>query len=425
MNPFLKIPINKPVLLSIFLFSLFVIGCSPEEQKSLLSAGTACTDASCTQSSVTDITGDPSITVSDQVMNVEQSDLAEITGDCSDLGRKNNQIRVSVFSAEESVSPYIDNSISKNCQVNTIGLLTSYQCIFVTVGNGITDASSGATYPQCINGKYGFKVRLGSVSKILGVVQKYTVRLQLLTFPGQSPVERVKISRDISPPEFTLSPPDAQSQCAVRIKPFKFKTTGSATENIPIITYSIKRQDVGFDVNGAQNPAVIPAIPPDRLAGFFSFNASRIDAGDSIANFIDGGISAYSVLSPTAVAPLQPGVKYTYYVQAQAGADVSVLSSPKTCNMPTPTLYMFMEPSLGVCHYRLSPESRNPFVAYQWCNAASAAAATAAVCVPLGPVCSGSGDCNQSKVGSATNYIAVRTVMGGMYSKWSNVMACD
>jgi hypothetical protein len=421
---------NKSIFFASFVYLLFIFSCTPQAQKSLLTNGSTCiNDGTCVENTATDIQGEPSILedFAETTMNVEKSDLIEVTGTCNDLGRRDNRILVKVYSTEdESTAPYIDNSVSTNCQSNTLGLLTTQQCFFVTTGNGLSDASTGTStvYPQCINGHYGFKVRLGSVSRVATILQKYIVRMQLITLTpsGQSALVKTAINRDLTAPTFSMKMDRDLNTCTVKIEADKFKTATSALENVPIVTYAIKRQDVGYDTNGAQNPAVIPVTPPDRLSGFFPFDISRIDAGDSIANFVDGSIFAYSVLNPTVPLALQPGVKYIYSIQAQAGADLSPISATKTCEVPTPTIGTIVSGS-GTCTYTLVTGISSYFP-YEWKYGTSAAQALGPGGITYGG-CTSAPTCAFTKPGAGTYYVAVRTASGGMYSKFSNVATCN
>ncbi len=420
-------------------FLLLFSACNPQAAKSLLSGPDACVDGICNLLGATEIVGELSLTQnSTATQNIEQGDLVEINGTCQDLGRKEQRIIVQVFPIDDdpAVSPYIDNSISKNCQTNSVGLLTSYQCIFVTIGNGLTEVDSTTgdikLYPQCINGQFSYKVRLGSVSKVGAVVKNYLVRTKLRTINpiGETGWNETKITRNISAPKFKIAYNLTQNICQIRIDPYKYKDAAGSTDNIPNILYAIKRQEVGFTAVGVQNPAVIPAIPPHRLggSGFFAFDAAQIDLGDSIANFSDGNRSPYVVLTGTVPLEIQPGIKYSYYTQAQAGSDVSELSTAQTCDVPAPTL-LLSTVSGGNCQISISTGGISAFN-YEWQFASqdqwssttnSNAGQTFLPCSTV--------NCTFNMAATFPTagkfHIAVRSFDGAnLYGKWSNTIAC-
>jgi hypothetical protein len=436
-------PNLKPILFfiygSVFLFSS--LSCNPQAAKSLLSGPDSCVDSVCSQNSKTEITGELSLTQnSTATQNIEQGDLLEVSGTCVDLGRREQRILVQVLPVDDdpAVMPYIDNSISKKCQLNTVGLLTTQQCIFVSLGNGLTevDSTTGDTrlYPQCVNGKFSFKVRLGTVSKVSGTIKNYLVRTKMRTINpvGETGWNETKVTRKLSAPKFSLISKPQQNICQIRIEPYKFKDAVLAQENIPNILYSIRQQAVGYTATGSQNPAVIPSTPPLRLggSGFFPFDVTQIDLGDSIANFFDGRTNPFVVLAGTVPVSIQPGVKYNYTVQARAGADDSVLSSSQTCELP---IAINIGSSTGlVCSLPLALGSAVPGFLYEWQYST----------VPGWTSSNGNGQgfipcatdpavpCNFSLAAGSfasggTYYAAVRTFDGGaFYGKWSNEVAC-
>ncbi len=416
----------------ILTFLSLAISCNPQGQKSLLSSGAECDTSVCTQSTATKIEGDLSIdpNSSQTTVNIEKGDIVEIAGTCKDLGRKNNRIIVEAFHVEddESILPYVNNTISPNCQFNILGLLSSQQCFFVDHGNALVE--TGQLYPQCINGRFNFKVRLGSVSKSGATFKSYLVRMKLRTTDGitsESGWARTTVVRKLSPPTFTVLASGTLSRCEVKIEPYKFKDS-AAVENIPNITYAIKRQAIGTDASGAQSPAAIPVVPADRLAGFFPADFSQIDQGDSIANFYDGGVAAYTVLSPTIAVNPQPGVKYNYHTQAQAGADLSEISTAKICQMQPPTINATTSVGGGfvLCNMNLvtgAVPGFNYYWAYstipKWTSNSNPVGTAISSCNPIPPSLSCTFD--MTALGKGTYYVSVRTELGGFYGKWNTL----
>lgn len=416
--------IYKSSLRILVFFSLFA--CNPQAQQSLLGTPQPCTDASCAQTDATSIAGDLSIDPENSVtsQNVEKGNLVEIAGTCKDLGRKNNRIIVEAFHIEddESILPYVNNSISSNCQINILGLTTAQQCFFVTHGNGLLE--TGQTYPQCINGRFSFQVRLGDVSKVGATVKSYLVRMKIRTTDGvtsESGWARTTVQRNISPPNFSVTINSQSNRCEVKIEPYKFKDATNATDNIPSITYAIKRQEVGYTAAYAQNPAVLTTPPPDRLSGFFPYNVDFIDFGDSIANFYDGRGFAYSALTPTVALSLQPGVKYNYYVQARAGADDSAISAVKTCEIEAPIIAGSYVGS--VCSLTLT-SGAVAGMQYQWAYSTSAHWTDNSPTSGNIIACGSGPSCTYTMPSAGTFYTSVRTHNGGgFYGKWQSLEA--
>ncbi len=415
-------------ILPVFFGFLFFQSCNPQETKSLLTTFQICTD-NCTTAEQTKIEGELSIDPENSQMsfNVDKGNLVEISGTCKDLGRKNNRIIVNAFEVEDDESglPYVDNTISPNCQTNVLGMTTAQQCVFVTHGKSLTE--SGQVYPQCINGRFSFMVRVGNVSKVSTVVKNYLVRMKLRTTDGltsESGWARTAIKREVSVPNFTLTTDPTNLRCEVKTEGFKFKHSPFNTDNIPDITYMVKRDGSGYTAAGA----VLTQAKANRFSAFQSYSdLSRSDSGDSVANFYDDGQTTHLVLGVFPVGPPQPGVKYNYYVQARAGVDDSAESSAKVCELPAPFLGA-VTTSPTVCSVTLSSGANSAFQYFwnystspNWTVPAQAGGTPAPGCG------TGPNDCNFTMPATpGTYHVAVRTydIATGTYGKWSNEVQC-
>ena len=150
------------------------MSCTPVTQNSLLSTGESGSGASGSSENQTSIAGQPSLdidsisTQSGKVLasGIENGDLLEVSGKCSDLGNKKNRILFQVYeNPTENGFPMIDNSIDWKCQASTATteLASGNETCFVsTQGFGAVDDLQVTTqYPQCFNGRFSFFVRLG------------------------------------------------------------------------------------------------------------------------------------------------------------------------------------------------------------------------------------------------------------------------
>lgn len=93
---------------------LFVVGCTQPMANSLLTSGSDVTAAptESVEEGQLDIQPD-NAAIS---LNIDQSDVVEITGNCKDLDRRQNRILVEVFAGDdETLDPYISNAISNKC----------------------------------------------------------------------------------------------------------------------------------------------------------------------------------------------------------------------------------------------------------------------------------------------------------------------
>ncbi len=409
--------------------TLATASCTPVAQKSLLTNLSVCENASsCTQTIANEITGQPSITASDSVvtMGVDKSDLVEITGTCQDLGRKNNQIVVEVLSDEdESIGTniYIKNDTSDMCLTNVVGLLTSQQCFFVTHGNGLSKIDTGTThtYPQCINGRFGFKVRLGGVSTVGAVVKNYLVRMDLRTENPGSSTGWVKttIQRNVSAPNFSVIANSSLNRCEVKIEASKFKHAPYNPENIPSLSYMVMAETNGYTATGTPNPAVPVSL--NRFTSFAPVNFTGIDGGDSVYNFFDGE-PAYATL-PVSPITLMPGTKYNYRVKAYDGFIEGPLSSLKTCEIDAPS---FSAGTSGAtCNLAVTTGAIAGY-SYEWAYSTNENWYKTTPYGASTTVCFGTScvfDMSALGIG-IKNYITVRAFNGGFYGKWARAVAC-
>ena len=175
-----------------FLFlGLFVFtGCTPPVQSSLLRDREACTtDNGCLKEQQKTITGDLSITpdATNITVNVEVTDVAEISGSCRDLGRSDHRILVQLFEGEdESVVPILNNTESYNCGPTSTTAplaLQGQRCLWTGIGNPLIPADTPTTeYPRCVNGRFSFRVRLGKILRDgASELKNYMVRMQVST----------------------------------------------------------------------------------------------------------------------------------------------------------------------------------------------------------------------------------------------------
>lgn len=277
-------------------------------------------------------------------MNVDQSDIIEITGKCFDLNRRNNRILVQVFEGENLEKPYIQNDISVNCSGNsTVPSIDNSRCIWVTRGKPRLDGST--EFPQCFNGRFSFSVKLGRILRekedknspdavsddAQNPRRKYVVKYKLRAVDGDitgpivdTPWNQALIERGISKPTFSLESLIASYQCKLHIDAFKntsYSDTSSGTTKSGIYTevsYTPRINRDFLSILGTTtvtefdplNPLVIKPIPP----GDWKFTYP-ITSGTSVIDFALE--NTYATLSPIPVLNLIPGVKYNIQVQAE------------------------------------------------------------------------------------------------------------
>ena len=349
-----------------------ISGCKVQSsQQTLLTDGAGCTTIEgCDSNNIpTSITGDLSLEVPSAtlVQNLEKSDLVEISGSCTDLGRKNNRIIVQVYNRDDnfgSLLPYIDNSISPLCQdvaTNTAvdntpvtGLVTGEQCFFVSQGSGIADSTQ--MYPQCINGKFSFSVRVGNVTRVLGIKKKYLVRMKLRTLDGalqESGWLDVPVERGLSVPEFSVNPDSAAFSCNIVTDIFKFDHTiiDAANSVTPKISYSYFYKE-----------------------NFYT--AAGVASSDQTFSPVSGGVNlAMSFPIVPNVSPadfkhisLVPGIRYEYQAQAiqlsTAESSDRTATTGKSCAIAAPAANQItIDPVAKTCMIAISSGS-NPGYTY-------------------------------------------------------------
>lgn len=235
------------LLSRISLFSLIVLlgSCKASNMQSgILSDPKGCDESEC-PTIATSISGSLSIE-SDQssyVKNVDEGDIIEISGKCSDLGIRQNRIMVEVYEGEDtslSTGPYINNALGTTCSNSSeTSALNGQKCFWITEGKGVIDGS--AEYPQCYNGRFSFSVRLGRVLRddpagpvndASNARKKYLVRFQLTTQQGTlsaSPWASATVERGLTKPVVTLKSQEpvqasadlANQKCKFGISAFK------------------------------------------------------------------------------------------------------------------------------------------------------------------------------------------------------------
>lgn len=168
--------IFKSFLKIIFIY-YFLSSCTPSSQNSLLSSNSGSSGSSGSSNNQTSITGQPSIDPDGILVpggkalaaGIENGDLLEVSGKCTDLGNKKNIILFQVFeNSTENGFPLIDNSIDWKCQASTATTELSSgneTCFVASQGLGAVEKKDPPEvtpqYPQCHNGRFSFFVRLG------------------------------------------------------------------------------------------------------------------------------------------------------------------------------------------------------------------------------------------------------------------------
>jgi len=374
---------KKDSFLGPLLFISFTIlsSCKVQtSQNTLLTDGAGCSSLeSCDSNNApTTITGDLSLEVPSQTIlnNLEKSDLTEISGSCTDLGRKNNRIIVQVFNRDDnfgSLLPYIDNTVSPLCldvatnltvdNTPATGLVTGEQCFFVSQGSGISDATQ--MYPQCINGKFSFSVRVGNVTRVAGVKKKYIVRMKLRTLDGalqESGWADVFIDRNLGSPSFTATPDSAAFSCKLVADAFKFNhaIVDSANSVTPKINYSFFYKENFFTAAGLASYDLTVAPVPLGTNLVMSFPVATNNT--SPADFKHTN--------------LVPGIRYEYQAQSiqpstTESSDLS-LSTAQSCAIAAPWVTNISIDNVGkTCMLTLGGGS-NPAYSYDCAYSKSA-----------------------------------------------------
>ncbi len=361
----------------------------------------------------------------EMTVNMDGSDVVEITGSCVDLDRKPNRIFVEVFAGEqdESADPYITNEITSNCYdrsglsgiVTSAGILSGGKCFWITKGVGLIEGSPIAReFPQCHNGQFGFSVKLGKILTNSALGLNYLVRMKIRTDDGgisDSPWTRVKISRGLSPPKITtITPNDTSYTCDIKTEVSRFNSsllyTVSKTFNY-FSGGSSSSSNLGTFTNLNSSSALAFSVSDAVVQGVtYSYNLSVIDSQ----------YAPYPMPQPTSI------------------------SSPVTCKVSAPVVVPSgVTPAAGQC--RLSLLGFNPSgVSYQikyftsplWTKDPTKPSAVA--------VCSAgslSSECVINGLGSGTKYyIAVRSYVDNnpangspdtgseQVGEWSNELFC-
>jgi hypothetical protein len=306
-------PDLKLNLLYIF-FLLFLLGCTQPVANSgatlLSSGGTQTSDGS--EDEPVEETGTLSITADNPEMsvNIEDNDRVEISGRCSDLNRKSSRILVEAFSGEnETLNPYLSNAISDKC-IAAEGLYTGNgipvgsNCFWVSRGVGVVEDYGlpvQKSFPQCVNGRFGFSVRLGAVLQDPPPTgSRYTIRFKLRTTeggPSSTSWSRVYVSRKLSKPVIEKIIPDQNAySCTLQMSPARFNQN---------IVYMISRSTKGgFN---STLPAFNLFVNPT--------NSLSITPGSSMYNWV----SDYTKPIENVIA----GVTYTFTLQSMDFTDYS------------------------------------------------------------------------------------------------------
>jgi len=320
------------------LFALFFVltfsGCSNQMTSTLLTSYKGCTGTACSNSS--SLSGEISLSLDDPSgysygTPSETTDLVEIAGSCQDLNIRNNRILVQVFDSELSTGvPYIDNSRDVYCDdvVNTKeyrsvvsgGVTVKQQCFFVSNGVGLAD-ENGALYPQCFNGRFAFKVRVGRVVRKdpyiadgsdNNPVVPYTVRMKIRAVdnvPLESSWVTIPVSRYVSSPKVDATASSTTMRIELNVYPAKFRD----------IRYSISYSWAGpthvLSVSGTPATFTNSASGTIPTAVFKKPDFPIKSDGTSIDNFwIDnlyaGGTSVFPTLG------VMPGVTYNFDITA-------------------------------------------------------------------------------------------------------------
>ncbi len=227
------------------------------------------------------------------------------------------------------------------------------KCFSVTKGIGrVEDAGlpNERTYPQCHNGQFGFRVRLGKVLLNPAAGQpnyKYHIRFKLRTQEGtiaDSPWDTVNVDRILSAPlvdSVTFVP--ATHKCTIKSSPARF--------NLGIF-YTLNRTYTDILATGAGAVNV-----------YAGANTSVTTTGNSVfewddINRVDGVTYNYTLTS----TDLNFGYNPTLPVAAAAVV---------TCDSRRPSVIPTSLPTATTCYLGLdaggtSPTTPNPGVTYEW-----------------------------------------------------------
>lgn len=420
-------------LSALILASLFFFSCNKQPIANSLLTSSRSGETEDTTSTSDD--GDLDIQPDNSTITVkiDDSDKVEITGSCKDLDRKKNRIIVEVFAGDnETVDPYISNSVSDLCQnvTENAGLVAGTPCFWVTKGVGLIEDANLPTqrsFPQCHGGRFGFAFRLGKilVTPPPDPNRKYTVRFKIRTLDGllsDSAYSRVSVARELNTPvidsaAYSVTP--TTLQCNVKMSPARYNfgilhtltrtiTDAAGTVGAPLTIFA------NFTTSGITDGS-----------SAFSFN----DMPNGLTNIIlQGATYNYTLTSiennfsyittpptPTAVSEAVTCKNS----QGQNFTDTLKLS-------PTPP-----PPTAGTCYLQLQTRA-NPnwpsAVAYEWgynVTATWVGPDSSAQGAHIAATCGNVTACTQGGLASGPTYFfAVREVSGGFVGRWSDVFSC-
>jgi hypothetical protein len=163
--------VKNHVLLILLGLVLMLSGCTKPVAKSLLSSSSQSAETTDESDDDSEDTSNEALDIqpdnTNLVVNVDDKDVVEISGNCKDLDRRKNRILVEVFTGEdENLTPYISNDVSDKCQTTDAGLTIGEKCFWITQGQGLIEnfgLPDERRYPQCHNGRFSFSVKLGQI----------------------------------------------------------------------------------------------------------------------------------------------------------------------------------------------------------------------------------------------------------------------
>lgn len=304
-------------------FMFVFCGCTNSMKSSLLQSSQSCKDNNCVASGTTGtISGELAITPDPELGEIyaspEGSDLVEVTGRCTDLGRKANRILVQVYEGEDDArTPIVDNSIDVNCQdnISTSSLVSSggvgKTCLLISKGIGLADAGQSVSqFPQCFNGRFSFQLRMGRTirkdtyindkSDTTNPKVRYLVKMKLRTtdsITSDSPSVTILVNRSLPVPVVTPVPSRDNNRCEINLNPSKFRD----------IRYTLYTTWTGpsWAASGSLTNTVSGSIYVDRQPTF-----PPLGNGTTIEKFYHFGEPINSSIG------LMPGVTYTYRIQS-------------------------------------------------------------------------------------------------------------
>lgn len=299
----------------------FLTGCPVKNESLLLSPKKTCADTDTCPQIQTSVPGSISIQSDADTyqMNVEQSDMIEIAGRCSDLGIKRNRIYVQAFEGEDtSVNPYLDNTVSIQCVSSSVPANNGSRCLFLTEGKGIIDGTN--EYPQCFNGRFSFSVKLGKIlrtdpngpanNEATNAIKNYLVRFKIRTedgAPTESQWSQAIVKRSISKPGVITNTNWQQKRCEVKIAAFK----NTPTTAVAYSAYVIRNFKIGGDTPQARVSNDSGGAPDYLVGKFLSYPLN--DDGFQVTNYFHTN--------------LIPGVSYKIKVLAEDCKYTYTLSS--------------------------------------------------------------------------------------------------